>query len=47
MVIYNPKDWWKLIFNFHKSDTFRIMLPGIIGVSLFNANSGINYLTMR
>ena len=35
MVIYNPKDWWKLIFNFHKSDTFRIMLPGIAGVTLF------------
>ena len=35
MVIYNPKDWWKLIFNFHKSDTFRMMLPGIIGVALF------------
>lgn len=35
MVIYNPKDWWKLIFAFHKSDTFRMMLPGIIGVALF------------
>jgi putative membrane protein len=35
MVIYNPKDWWKLIFAFHKSDTFRIMLPGIIGVAIY------------
>jgi putative membrane protein len=35
MVIYNPKDWWKLIFAFHKSDTFRMMLPGIIGVAIF------------
>jgi len=35
MVIYNPKDWWKLIFNFNRSDTFRIMLPGILGVALF------------
>ncbi|MBK9256067.1 MAG: hypothetical protein IPM42_11300 [Saprospiraceae bacterium] len=35
MVIYNPKDWWNLIFNFHKSDTFRIMLPGIAGVAIF------------
>jgi putative membrane protein len=35
MVIYNPKDWWRLIFAFHKSDTFRMMLPGIIGVAVF------------
>lgn len=35
MVIYNPKDWWKLIFTLHKSDTFRMMLPGILGVALF------------
>lgn len=37
MVIYNPKDWWKLIFAFHKSDTFRQLLPGIGGVALFTA----------
>lgn len=35
MVIYNPKDWWKLILGFQKSDTFRMMLPGIIGMALF------------
>jgi putative membrane protein len=35
MVIYNPKDWKKLIFAFHKSDTFRMMLPGILGVAAF------------
>jgi len=35
MVIYNPKDWWKLIFNFHKSDTFRMMWPGILGVATY------------
>ena len=37
MVIYNPKDWWKLIFAFHKSDTFRMLLPGIAGVAVFTA----------
>lgn len=42
MVIYNPKDWWRLIFAFHKSDTFRMMLPGMIGVSIFTA--GVAYL---
>lgn len=35
MVIYNPKDWWRLIFAFHKSDTFRVMLPGMLGVAMF------------
>jgi putative membrane protein len=29
MVTYNPKDWLKLILYFHKSDTFRILLPAI------------------
>ena len=37
MVIYNPKDWWKLIFSFHKSDTFRITLPGIVGIAVYTA----------
>jgi ion channel-forming bestrophin family protein len=27
MVTYNPRDWFKLIIQFHKSDTFRILLP--------------------
>lgn len=35
MVLYDPKQWWKLIFAFHKSDTFRRNLPGIIGVAIF------------
>jgi ion channel-forming bestrophin family protein len=35
MIIYNPKEWWRLIFAFHRSETFRSLLPGIIGVSLF------------
>lgn len=35
MVLYNPKEWWRLIFAFHKSDTFRRNLPGIIGVAIF------------
>jgi|SRR3954467_14127206 len=35
MQAYNPKDWFKLIFNFHKSDSFRLLIPGIIGLSVF------------
>ena len=37
MIIYNPKDWWRLILGFHKSDTFRIMMPGILAMALYTA----------
>src|SRR5687767_9940258 len=30
MVTYNPKDWFKLIIYFHKSDTFRVLLPTML-----------------
>jgi putative membrane protein len=30
MVAYNPKEWLKLIFIFHKSDTFRMLLPALL-----------------
>ncbi len=33
MKAYNPKDWFKLIFNFHKSDSFRMLLPGMLGLA--------------
>lgn len=35
MITYNPKDWWKLIFAFHRSDSFRVLLPGMIAVALY------------
>lgn len=35
MIIYNPKNWWGLIFQFHKSDTFRILLPLMLSVAAF------------
>lgn len=37
MLIYNPKDWWKLIFYFHKADTFRKLLPAMLGVMAYTA----------
>lgn len=37
MKAYNPKDWFKLIFNFHKSDSFRLLIPGMIGLGLFSS----------
>lgn len=42
MVTYNPKDWVKLITHFHKSDTFRILLPAILFLGLITA--GVAYL---
>lgn len=27
MISYNPKDWYKFIFNFHKADTLRSLAP--------------------
>lgn len=37
MVNYNPKKWWGLIFQFHKSDTFRVLFPAMISIALFTA----------
>lgn len=36
MITYNPKAWWGLIFKFHKSDTFRRLLPAMITVALYS-----------
>lgn len=37
MIRYNPKDWFSLIFRFHKSDTFRILFPSMIFVGIYSA----------
>lgn len=36
MITYNPKHWWRLIFAFHKSDTFRQLLPGILALMAYS-----------
>lgn len=36
MIAYNPKDWFTFIFRFHKADTFRKLLPLIIGICLYS-----------
>jgi putative membrane protein len=43
MVKYDPKNWWGLIFQFHKSDTFRRLFWIILSISAFNLI--IAYLT--
>ena len=35
MVKYNPKDWFSLIFKFHKSDTFRKLLPTMLAIAAY------------
>jgi putative membrane protein len=42
MIFYNPKDWFLAIFRFHKSDTFRALLPMLIFFGLYSW--GIVYL---
>ncbi len=37
MVSYNPKDWFRLIIRFHKSDTFRILLPTLLLLGILTA----------
>ncbi len=45
MVSYDPKSWWGLIFQFHKSDTFRRLLPAMVSIALFNG--AVVYLEKR
>lgn len=37
MITYNPKEWFRLIFRFHSSDTFRILLPIMVVLGLITA----------
>ena len=36
MVQYNPKDWITFIFRFHKSDTFRQLIPMMILIGAYS-----------
>lgn len=37
MVTYNPKDWFTLIIQFHKSDTFRRLFWSLISIGIYAA----------
>ncbi|MGB0423522.1 MAG: hypothetical protein ACPGED_04345, partial [Flavobacteriales bacterium] len=37
MIRYNPKDWFGLIFQFHKSDTFRQLGWVLLAFTFFAA----------
>lgn len=50
MVQYNPRDWFGLIFQFHKSDTFRQLAGMMLVIALFSgavAYLEIEILNMR
>ncbi|MFL9843429.1 bestrophin family protein [Flavobacterium rhizosphaerae] len=37
MLYYNPKQWFAIIFQFHKADTFRKLLPTMMAIGIFSA----------
>ena len=37
MRIYNPKQWFGILFQFHKSDTLRKLFPLVIVISVYSA----------
>jgi putative membrane protein len=45
MKAYNPKDWSKLIFHFHKSDSFRMLLPAMFALAVYS--SVLTYLDVE
>lgn len=45
MIAYNPKSWWGLIFKFHKSDTFRRLLPIMMTIAIFS--EAVSYLDLN
>jgi ion channel-forming bestrophin family protein len=36
MITYNPKDWFTFIFRFHKGDTFRRLIPLMLGIASYS-----------
>ena len=36
MIQYNPKEWITFIFRFHKSDTFRKLLPMMVFIGIYS-----------
>lgn len=36
MISYNPKEWFTFIFRFHKADTFRKLMPLMLGIAAYS-----------
>jgi putative membrane protein len=45
MISYNPKDWFSLLFRFHKADTFRQLTPMMLVIGLYSW--GVAYLEVE
>jgi ion channel-forming bestrophin family protein len=45
MISYDPKEWFSFIFQFHKGDTFRKLIPIMLGIGLYSA--GIAWLEIE
>jgi ion channel-forming bestrophin family protein len=45
MIQYNPKDWITFIFRFHKSDTFRKLIPMMLFIGAYTG--GVGYLELE
>ncbi len=45
MRIYNPKQWFQILFEFHKSDTLRKLLPLIFCIAFYSA--GVAYFELN
>ncbi|MEZ4853626.1 bestrophin family protein [Flavobacterium sp.] len=45
MIQYNPKDWIQFIFIFHKSDTFRKLIPIMLFIGFYTY--GVAYLEIE
>lgn len=45
MKIYNPREWFRILFQFHKSDTLAKLFPLILVITLYSA--GVAYLELE
>lgn len=36
MIAYNPKEWFSILFRFHKADTFRKLFPLIVAIAAYS-----------
>ncbi|HOA38108.1 MAG TPA: bestrophin family protein [Flavihumibacter sp.] len=36
MISYNPKDWFSVIFRFHRADTFRQLWPLLLAIAFYS-----------
>ena len=36
MISYNPKDWLRFLFNFHRADTVRKLFPLLLCMAIYS-----------